>query len=148
MFQDWPFGWVFVVFFFGAMVRANATYWLGRGARRGGERTRMARGLEGPSMRRAETLVRRFGAPVVALGFLTVGVQTAVNLAAGALRMPVARFEAAVVVGSLAWAGIYATVGFAVVEAWLGGVGVPVLVAAVAGITAVVVSTVVLRRGR
>ncbi len=148
MFQDWPFGWVFVVFFLGAMVRANATYWLGRGARRGGERTRMARRLEGPSMRRAETLVRRFGAPVVALGFLTVGVQTAVNLASGVLRMPLVRFEVAAVVGSLAWAGIYATVGFAVVEAWLGGVGVPVVVAAVIGMAAVLVSTMVLRRSR
>ena len=99
-------------------------------------------------MRRAETLVRRFGAPVVALGFLTVGVQTAVNLASGVLRMPLVRFEVAALVGSLAWAGIYATVGFAVVEAWLGGVGVPVVVAAVIGMAAVLVSTMVLRRSR
>lgn len=148
MFDGWPFGWVFLVFFAGSMVRANATYWLGRGARRGGERTRAGRRLDGPLMARAESLVRRRGAPVVAVGFLTVGVQTAVNLAAGVMRMPLPRFQIAAAVGSLAWAAIYATVGFAVVEAWVGRAGLPVAAVAVAAVAVVVVTTAALRRAR
>lgn len=148
MFDGWPFGWVFLVFFAGAMMRANATYWLGRGARRGSERVGALRRMDGPVLRRAEALVRRWGAPVVAVGFLTVGVQTAVNLAAGVLRMPVPRFQIAAAVGSLAWAAIYATVGFAVVQAWLGQAGLPVVLLALAAVALVTASTVALRRGR
>ena len=121
VFSDWPFALTYAVFFAGAMARANLTYWLGWGARRGGERTRAARHLDSPLVRRAETLVARFGAPAVALSFLTVGVQSAINLAAGILRMPLWRFEIGAIVGSIVWAAIYSTVGFAVVEAWIGG---------------------------
>lgn len=121
VFSDWPFALTYAVFLCGALIRANATYWLGRGARRGGEHTRVASHLDRPLVRRAETVVARFGAPAVALSFLTVGVQSAINLAAGILRMPLWRFEIGAFVGSLVWAAIYSTVGFAVVEAWIGG---------------------------
>ena len=55
----------------------------------------------------------------MALSFLTVGVQTALNFAAGVLRMPLWRYEVGVVIGALMWAGIYSTIGFAVFEAWV-----------------------------
>lgn len=118
--SEWPVAALYAFLFAGAMVRANATYWLGRGARHKGEDSRAARYLSNPVVRRAETLVARFGAPLVSLSFLTVGVQTAVNLAAGVLRMPLWRYEIAAVVGSLAWAAIYSTVGLAVLDAWWG----------------------------
>ncbi len=121
MFDALPFGLTYAIFFAGAVVRANVTYGLGRAARAGGESNeRAARRLARPSVRRAETVLARFGAPVVALSFLTVGVQTAVNLAAGVLRMPLVRYEVAVAVGALAWAGIYTTIGFSVLGAWVG----------------------------
>ena len=69
-----------------------------------------------------EGWVRRFGPPAVALGFLTVGVQTAINVSAGVLRMPQRRWLPAVVVGSLLWATLYTTVGLAFVGALLGEV--------------------------
>ena len=115
-----PFLLTFAVFFLVVMARANATYWLGRGARRGSESTGASRHLDRPLVRRAEFVVARVGPPAVTLSFLTVGIQSAVNFAAGLLRMPVGRYEVAAVVGSLAWAAIYSTIGFAVVEAWLG----------------------------
>lgn len=146
MFDEWPFLLTFALFFLGAMTRANATYWLGRGARRGGEHTRAARHLDRAAVRRAETLVARMGAPAVALSFLTVGVQTVVNFAAGALRMPVPRYEVAVAVGSLAWAGIYTTIGFAVLEAWLGQAGAMWWAAAGVAVVLVVVATRLARR--
>ena len=118
--DGWPFLAVYGAFFLVVLARSNATYWAGRGLRAGGRRTRWGARLDGPAVSRTEAVVRRFGAPLVALSFLTVGVQTLVNAAAGALRMPLSRYVPATVVGSLAWAGLYTTVGFAVVEAWVG----------------------------
>ena len=67
---------------------------------------------------RAERLVRRWGAPVVTASFLTVGVQTLVNLAAGMARMPLRRYLPALAVGGAIWAFIYATVWSARLAAW------------------------------
>ena len=92
---------MFLALFVGAFIRGNATYWVGRGIRAGGARSRVAGQLERPGMRRAEGWVRRFGAPAVALGFLTVGVQTAINVSAGVLRMPQSRWLPGVIVGAL-----------------------------------------------
>ncbi len=70
-----------------------------------------------PGYRRAADRLNRWGAPVVAASFLTIGVQTAINLAAGANRMPLVRYIPATVVGSTAWAFLYGTVGFVGFEA-------------------------------
>lgn len=149
VFSDWPFALTYAVFFAGAMVRANVTYWVGWGARRGGERTKAARHLDGPLVRRAETVVARYGAPAVALSFLTVGIQSVVNFAAGALRMPLWRYEIGAVIGALMWAAIYSTVGFAVIEAWIGGTAGAIwgwLLAGAIGIGATIWLTRVARR--
>ncbi|HET6967943.1 MAG TPA: VTT domain-containing protein [Ornithinibacter sp.] len=119
---EWPVWVVFVVLWLGAFVRGTATYWAGRGVRAGGGHSRWADRLDRPVVRRAEGWVRRFGAPAVTLGFLTVGVQTAINAAAGMLRMPQRLFLPAVSLGAVLWATVYTTVGFAVVDAWLGNV--------------------------
>jgi membrane protein DedA with SNARE-associated domain len=118
--EGWPVWLVFGVLWLGAFTRGNATYWVGRGVRAGGGRSRFAEQLERPVVRRAEGWVQRFGAPAVALGFLTVGVQTAINASAGMLRMPQRRFLPAVTVGALLWALVYTTVGFTVLDAWFG----------------------------
>ncbi|GAB77697.1 membrane protein DedA, SNARE-associated domain [Austwickia chelonae] len=117
--NTWPFAALYAFFLFGALTRSQATYWTGRGLRVGGERSRLARRLDRPAVRTAERLVARWGAPIIVLSFLTIGVQTAINLAAGALRMPMRRYFPASLVGSLIWAAIYTTIGFAVVEAWV-----------------------------
>ena len=65
-----------------------------------------------------QQLVARWGAPVVIVSFLTVGIQTLVNLAAGVLRMPLRRYLPALTVGAIIWAFLYATVGFATFAAW------------------------------
>lgn len=53
----------------------------------------------------------------MALCYLTIGLQTMVMLAAGVARMPMRAFVPASIVGSIAWALVYATVGFMSVEA-------------------------------
>ena len=124
-----------------AFLRGGATYVLGRGVRRAGaaaERTR--RVFERPGMTRAEQVVRRWGAPVVTVSFLTVGIQSAVNAAAGVLQMPLRRYLPGLLAGALLWAAVYVTIGIAVLQAWvssdnglwlLGGLAVAALVAAV-----------------
>ena len=51
------------------------------------------------------------------VSFLTIGFQTVVNAAAGLIRMPWVRYTIAMLIGCVAWALIYATVGIAAVEA-------------------------------
>lgn len=116
---DWP---AIPLFFFLVVVvflRAGGTYALARGARRLAERRRGPDAR--PALRRAEQVVETYGALAIVLGFLTVGVQTAIHLAAGSLRMPLSRYLPALLVGSLVWAAIYVSIGLAAFEAlWRG----------------------------
>ncbi len=146
--DGWPVWVVFVVLWAGAFARGTATYWVGRGVRAGGSRSRWARHLDSRVVQRAEGWVRRFGAPAVTLGFLTVGVQTAINASAGMLRMPQRRFLPAVTVGAALWSLLYTTVGFTVVDAWLGNVSWWWAVVAVAVVVAIFVLSGRLERRR
>lgn len=112
-----PFIWAFCILFVIVMLRSNATYWAGRGVAAGGRKTRMQKYLDSQAVLRAEKAIARWGAPAVSVSFLTIGVQTAVNMAAGLGRMPLRRYIPATVVGSLAWATIYATIGLAAFDA-------------------------------
>ena len=116
---DAPFGVVALGLFVIVMLRANGTFLLGRLAARGAHRTRVARLMDSPGYTRAVVRINRWGAPVVTLSFLTIGFQTLVLLAAGALAMPLRHYVPAVVVGGTVWALLYATVGFVGVEAVL-----------------------------
>ena len=99
------------------LLRAQGTYWLGRGVRAGVLHTRLAAKVTGPRTTQATVALQRWGPPLVTLSFLTVGVQTVVNAGAELIRMPFLRYSIAMVIGCLAWALIFATVGIAAVEA-------------------------------
>ena len=123
-FTSLPVGWAFLSLFGIVMARANATYWLGRGAAAGGRKTKLKKYLDSAAMARAESIIARWGAPAVAVCFVTVGLQTAINLAAGVGRMPYAtRYLPAVVVGSVIWALLYATIGLAAFTAVIDAIG-------------------------
>ena len=121
--EGWPVWAVFVALWLGALIRGTATYWAGRGVRAGGGRSRWAHHLDRPVVSRAERFVGRVGPPAVTLGFLTIGLQSAINASAGMLRMPQRRFLPAVVLGAALWSTLYTTVGLAAVDAFLGGGG-------------------------
>lgn len=116
---DLPFAAVAGILFAIVMLRANATYWLGRGARSGANRvghnpkSRTARLINSAGYVRAERLINRWGPPVVTFSFLTIGVQTMINFCAGVSRMPLRGYLLAVTLGSVIWALVYATVGVA-----------------------------------
>lgn len=113
-----PFSWNapwFVVaagLFVIVMLRANGTYWLGRGMSAGTSRSRYAALLDAPGYLKARAWLERWGALAVTFCFLLVGVQTLVNLAAGVGRMSMRRYLPAVVLGCILWALLYSTIGF------------------------------------
>ncbi len=110
---DAPFPVVASALFVIVMLRANGTYWLGRLGSAGARRTRLARLLDSPGYQRAAQRIDAYGAPVVAVSFLTIGFQTLANLAAGATSMKLRHYLPAVTLGSVAWAVLYASLGTA-----------------------------------
>jgi membrane protein DedA with SNARE-associated domain len=116
--KGWPYPVAVAALFVVVMLRAGGTYALGRAAREGVRRSRLARLMAKPRFARMQQLVARWGAPVVTVSFLTVGIQTLVNLAAGVMRMPLRRYIPALTVGAILWAFLYATVGFATFAGW------------------------------
>jgi hypothetical protein len=110
-------------------------------------RARAQRLLHTPAARRGLALVHRWGPLAVTAAYVTIGVQTAVFIGSGLVRMPYLRFTIASIPGSVAWALIWGTVGLGVV--W-GAVRLaatsPWGFAAVALAAAAVVTGVLLRR--
>ena len=109
---SFPIAVTWLIMFGIIIVRAGGTFLLGRLARRGIRRfERIERIMAGAKYRRAEATIDRCGAPVVALSFLTVGLQTVINLAAGTTGMRYRRYLPALAIGGSVWALIYSTAG-------------------------------------
>ncbi|MFF8828810.1 DedA family protein [Streptomyces sp. NPDC015131] len=96
------------------LLRAGGTFAVGWLTGAGARRSRFAERISSARFQRAERAIQRWGAPVVAVSFLTVGLQTAANFLAGSMRMPLSRYLPALFVGGAAWALIYATAGVGV----------------------------------
>ncbi|MGG8410389.1 DedA family protein [Streptomyces sp. 12297] len=96
------------------LLRAGGTFAVGWLAGAGARRSRFAERISSAKFRRVERAIQRWGSPVVAVSFLTVGFQTAANFLAGSMRMPLPRYLPALFVGGAAWALLYATAGIGV----------------------------------
>ncbi|MEU8763561.1 VTT domain-containing protein [Streptomyces sp. NPDC048659] len=96
------------------LLRAGGTFAVGWLAGAGARRSRFGARISSTKFLRAERAIQRWGAPVVAVSFLTVGFQTAANFLAGSMRMPLPRYLPALFLGGAAWALIYATAGLGV----------------------------------
>nr|WP_206323920.1 VTT domain-containing protein [Streptomyces sp. HNM0574] len=127
------------------LLRAGGTFAVGRLAAAGARRSRFAERISASKFQRVERAIQRWGAPVVAVSFLTVGFQTAANFLAGSMRMPLTRYLPALFVGGAGWALLYATAGIGALEmlgrlfaehAALGVAGIAVLVLAAGGLIA------------
>lgn len=134
----YPFAAALAFLFAVAMLRGQATYGIARIVTEqalrhtrpnSGWLAAVHRWLDGDAAGRGRAVVERWGMVAVAACYLTVGFQTLVLAGAGAVRMRWLRFTLAQLPGALAWALIYATVGFAVWSAVIGAavVGNPVL---------------------
>ncbi|OLO50970.1 hypothetical protein BKH30_09060 [Actinomyces oris] len=116
-----PYPWVFLFFWCLAMMRSHTMYWIGRGITAGTARTRWVSLLASPVYARAQAWSARWGVLAVPVSFLTVGIQSVIQLSAGVSRMPVRRYVAATAAGAIAWAAVYTTIGMAILTAWLTG---------------------------
>ncbi|TXS52183.1 DedA family protein [Streptomyces sp. t39] len=96
------------------LLRAGGTFAVGWLTGAGARRSRFAARISSAKFLRAERAIQRWGAPVVAVSFLTIGFQTAANFLAGSMRMPLPRYLPALFLGGAAWAMIYATAGLGV----------------------------------
>lgn len=155
-----PF-WTLFAFFLGiVLLRTQLTYWIARLVTRWSlDHTRPRRPwvarvhgwLQGEGTARGLRSVERWGLLAVPLSFLATGTKTVVNAAAGVVQMPFSRYLPAMLLGCLAHATIYATVGWAAWSAALSAAtGSPWGVAALslAGIAVVVAVAVRVRRRR
>lgn len=109
---DGPWIWVWLALFFIVLCRAGGTHLIGRAVRSGVSRISAVQKIMNAAIyQRAEATLDRWGPPAVAISFLTVGFQTAINLAAGVIRMRWYRYLPALFIGGALWATIYTTVG-------------------------------------
>lgn len=111
--EGFPFGYAVAILFVIVLLRAQGTYWLGRGIAAGSAKSGIARKLDGSRLDRATGVLRRYGPIAVPLSFLTIGFQTMINLSAGIIRMPWHIYTLAMIPGCVAWAFVYATIGLA-----------------------------------
>ncbi len=114
---DGPWWGVFSFLLIVVFARAQATYWVARAVRRGGEESRWRRRFSGPGMDRANAYLERWGPIGVPVSFLTVGFQTLVNAAAGFARMNWLLYTIVMIPGCVAWAVAYSLAGLSL---WAG----------------------------
>lgn len=112
-----PYWIIYAAAFAIVFVRAQATYWVGRGVARGTGNTSWSRRLESERAQRAIATINKWGPIAVTLSFFTVGVQTVINLTAGYTRMRLSRYLAALLPGCAIWAAIWTTIGIATFNA-------------------------------
>jgi membrane protein DedA with SNARE-associated domain len=105
--RSWPWAWAWLTLFVIVLLRAGATYGIGRLVAAGVLRRREP----GPRVRAAAERVDRWGPPVVTASFLTVGAQTVVNAGAGLARMTFPRYLVGLVPGAALWATVWSTIG-------------------------------------
>lgn len=160
--MDWltegPFWIAFTGLYLIVTARGQGTYWMARvvteqALRRThpveGWRARVHIWLQGERPTRGREAIHRWGLVAVPLCHLTVGFQTLVLAGAGMLRISWIRFTLAQVPGALAWALIYATIGFAVWSAALDALaGSPLALAGMLAILLVFVASMVLSHRR
>ncbi|CAM2856131.1 DedA family protein [Actinomyces slackii] len=131
--NDLPYGWLFAFFWCLGMMRSHTMYWIGRGITAGTAHSRWAGVLETPLYATAQAWAARWGVLAIPMSFLTVGLQSCIQISAGVTRMRLGLYSPAAAAGSVVWAAVYTTVGMAVIAAWLSspaGRVVSVLIAA------------------
>lgn len=160
--MDWltegPFWIALSGLFLIGVARGQGTYWIARVVteqtlRRThpveGWRASVHQWLQGEGTARGRQAIERWGLVMIPLCYLTVGFQTLVLAAAGLLRISWPVFTLVQIPGALAWALLYATIGFAMWEAALAAVaGSPLALAGLIGILLVVAVTIVLSHRR
>lgn len=116
----------YLFFVCGAAMRSQSFYWLGRYGNysalraaepEGGWKQKIWRKIHDPRTKEMTELINKRGLIVVTLSFLTIGIQSIINFAAGLSAMPWPRYTLAAIPGWLTWAAIYSSAGFVALQA-------------------------------
>lgn len=110
--ENLPF---FILMLTVAVIRSQVIYWLGRAvpalAQKYGKTSeriaKMDAWLRGDQVRRGTEILERWGIIVIPLSFLTIGIQSLIQAAAGMARMRWWLYTLASIPGVVAWAIIY-----------------------------------------
>jgi undecaprenyl-diphosphatase len=103
----------------GALVGDNVGYWLGRRLGRPWlERHGRLVGMHGGVLRRVDELIERHGGKAVLVGRFIGFLRALAPFAAGASRMPYARFALYNGVGATAWGIAFVLLGYFLGESW------------------------------
>lgn len=118
-----PFPLVFLTLTLLVASRSNIVYGIGRYGRKvtisgdepsRGFRRRAWKWANAARTQQAMDSIKKRGWVVISLAYLTIGIQTIVNIAAGVVGLSWPKYNLAAFPGWLAWALIYSTIGFAV----------------------------------
>lgn len=104
-----------IVLFFASVARSQTTYWLGRlvpalTAKYGKDSPRLRKWdarLNSPKMSGGAAILDRWGIIAIPLSFLTIGIQSVVQMAAGLMKMRWDVYTIASIPGCVVWAMIY-----------------------------------------
>lgn len=116
----------YLFFVAGAAMRSQSFYWLGRygnyAALRAhkpedGWKLKVWEKIHSPQTEEMTELINRRGIIVIPLSFLTIGIQSVINFAAGLTAMPWPRYTVAALPGWFVWAAIYSSAGFLALKA-------------------------------
>lgn len=116
----------YLFFVLGAAMRSQSFYWIGRygnySALRAAEpedgvKRKIWEKIHDPRTKEMTELINSRGLIVVTLSFLTIGIQSIINFAAGLSAMPWPRYTLAAFPGWLIWAAIYSSAGFVALQA-------------------------------
>lgn len=89
--------------------------------------------------RRVCEFFERHGTKTVVVGRFVAGLQSVVPIIAGTMRMPWQRFLVWNVLGAVAWAALYSTIGYLAgssldaIDHWMGGIGIAIAAVIVLG---------------
>lgn len=116
----------YLFFVAGAAMRSQSFYWIGRYGNRialraqkpdEGWKLQVWNKIHDPQTREMTDLINKRGIIVVPLSFLTIGIQSVINFAAGLIAMPWPRYTLAALPGWFVWAAIYSSAGFVALKA-------------------------------
>lgn len=116
----------FLFFVMGAAMRSQSFYWLGRYGNYAalhahkptdGWKLKIWEKIHAPQTKEKIELINRRGIVIIPLSFLTIGIQSVINLAAGLTAIPWPRYTVAALPGWFMWAAIYSSAGFLTLKA-------------------------------
>lgn len=113
--------WLATLFlFFVVFCRAQATFWIGKFIHKGILKTTFGQKLDQKNQV-GILMLKKYGWPIISLSFLTIGLQSVIQIGAGLMDLNWYKYTLAALPGYLIWAFIYAFGGLSLFKALING---------------------------